>query len=122
MTGEDAKMRLASEVTATERTTIIRREFSWSFSCLISVGLWRVGWDADSSFFTSRRSFSNCLRSSSSSARIDWSTVAEARASRTAGFSASFSAASSSSSAKWSSRSDGLSKPWDRSDVFIAVS
>ncbi len=33
MTGEEAKMRLASDVTATERTTVIRREFSRSRSC-----------------------------------------------------------------------------------------
>ncbi len=39
MTGEDAKMRLASEVTATERTTVISREFSRSRSWWGCAGL-----------------------------------------------------------------------------------
>lgn len=39
MTGEEAKMRLASDVTATERTTVMRREFSRSRSCRASADL-----------------------------------------------------------------------------------
>ncbi|MDQ1184988.1 hypothetical protein QE408_002131 [Agrobacterium larrymoorei] len=116
--GDEAKIRLASEVMATERTT--GNQFDTSEAE-------RDGAFRDAlSFSTSRRTSSRSRRSSAICARNDASSAGFLPGFGGAGRLSSVrsvpSARSSSNWASSSSKSAGLSKPWDRAGALIHIS